>query len=80
MAHVDLRTVLPRLLVPTLLVHASENAFVLPAHAEALSEARGGASAAEKTVEGCMSHDRFTPSLHLSYLRSGHIIFQVRNF
>ena len=78
LAHVDLRTVLPRLLVPTLLVHASENAFVLPAHAEALSEARG-ASGAEKTVEGCMSHDRFTPSLHLSYLRSGHVIFQERD-
>ena len=42
----DLRSVLPRLLVPTLVVHASENAFVLPAHAESLAEARGGGSVA----------------------------------
>ena len=41
LGHVDLRSVLSRLLVPTLLVHASENAFILPAHAEAITEGRG---------------------------------------
>ncbi len=79
LAHVDLRAALPRLSVPCIVVQASENALVLPAHAEVLARAiQGPKGGLAKTVGQCLSHSRMSASLHVSYLRAGHAVFQER--
>ena len=64
--------------IPILLVFSSENAFVLPSHSDTFLEAVGGPNKASKSIEACLKARRDRMAMHVSYLRSGHIVFQER--
>jgi hypothetical protein len=77
--HVDLRPYLERMTLPVLLIQSSENVFVLPTHAETFLEAVGGADRAAESIEKCLATRKDRMAMHVSYLRSGHVVYQERD-
>ena len=53
--------------------------FVLPTHAETFLEAVGGADRAAESIEKCLATRKDRMAMHVSYLRSGHVVYQERD-